>query len=135
MNIFCKFCLHNNFRNLVKLTFLQLNRYYLITMQYQPKKKHRFTWKSSEMGCSPLTHLTWSKTLRNAIESYLLLDFDRQVDFFFLKINKFDEFIRIQRLCRREPEPTLDKNVTEIKIIYQYVFCINIIFEILVESK
>ena len=34
INVFRKLYLHNNFRNLIKLTYLQLNRYCLITMQY-----------------------------------------------------------------------------------------------------
>ena len=48
-------------------------------------------------------------------ESYLLLDyglpewnFDKQIDFF-LKITKFDQFI--------------DKNATEMEIIYQQIIC------------
>ena len=37
----------------------------------------------------------------------------------FLKINKFDKFILIFRLYMEEREPTCDKNVTQMEIIYQ----------------
>ena len=51
----------------------------------------------------------------------------------FIKITKFDysdfEVLQGQR------EPTCDKIVTEMKIIYQQIICVKIIREILVEPK
>ena len=53
----------------------------------------------------------------------------------FQKINKFDKFILIFRLYMEEREPTCDKNATQMEIIYQYIFCVKINCEILVEPK
>ena len=43
----------------------------------------------------------------------------------FLKITKFDQFIRIERLYKGQREPTLDKNVTEMEIYYTPFFYKN----------
>ena len=43
----------------------------------------------------------------------------------FLKITKFDQFIRIKRLYEGQREPTLDKNVTAMEIYYTPFFYKN----------
>ena len=53
----------------------------------------------------------------------------------FLKIIKFDNLFGFRGSMGGEWVLTLDKNATEMEIIYQQIFCVKIICEILVEPK